>query len=935
MNHSNLSTKYRHTPLWTKLAAASLLSIAIAGCGGGSDGAAGPAGPAGATGATGAPGKDLTVLVNVGSNTAAATPAAAAAWAALAPKVTVTGVTINSAPVVSFTVKDAAGNPIVGLANYSQASTATVKSLPNFGFTLAKLVPGTNNEPSKWVSYNVLKPVTVAQAAGTIAATDSCNKTATAAATWCGTYPTTDAQGTLVDNGDGSYKYTFFRDPKLVAGLAAGLTDSTDGLSKKADFGDLSYDATLTHRLGIQLGGAAPGTGSNNPTANSTGAPAGVNMVNTANAVYDFRPDGAAVSATRNIVTIDSCSSCHQGQVLAHGSRKDPNYCVTCHTDQIKYSFSMEAPASGFTLTGGVTGTTQQKRAEQAVINGRAVGNLPNFLHKLHMGVNLVKQGYNYNANGGAMLFNEVAFPQNVNNCTTCHDGSATATNKTANGDNWKNVPSLLACGACHDGINFATGTGATLADKAKDVAAKVAIGTTQTGHIGGAKADNAQCVLCHDAVTIPVYHAAENASPHNPTVPTGLTNFKYEIKSAAATAANVTVVFKITANGTPVTFLAPAAAMANPLTGFTGAPGFLLAYAKTQDGVTTPIDYNNLGNGAANAQPVSVSIANLLDTAKAATSGTLAGPDASGYYTATIVGTNVFPVGATLRTVALQGYFSQITAPATAAVPVGRHTLSVVAMVGTDTARRSVVDPAKCGNCHEVFEGHGGNRNIGLGSSGIVVCVVCHNPGLVTSGRGIPDASLTAYPFTTAENALIAGWGVVKTAVNAALGFPQVSNNFKDMIHGIHAGSFRTNTIKIARDRTPSAINLIDGAEINFPGVLNNCESCHKTGTYSSVPANTLLSSFEADNGVFLNGVSRTTADAKAALKQPNALDKVTTPFTAACVSCHDAATAKAHMSSNGGQVLVARSAQNAAGEACAVCHAAGKEFDPAVVHK
>ena len=154
-------------------------------------------------------------------------------------------------------------------------------------------------------------------------------------------------------------------------------------------------------------------------------------------------------------------------------------------------------------------------------------------------------------------------------------------------------------------------------------------------------------------------------------------------------------------------------------------------------------------------------------------------------------------------------------------------------------------------------------------------------------------------------------------------------------MIHGIHAGKDRTAPIQIARDRTPSAINLIDGANIGFPAKLTNCENCHIRGTYSNVPANVLSSTQEADNGVFITGTSRTTADAKAALKQPNALDKVTTPFTAACVSCHDKAPAKAHMASNGGQILVARSAQNIAGEACAVCHAAGKEADPAVVHK
>ena len=898
-----------------RLGTIALMLAALSGCGGGSDGAAGPAGPAGATGPAGPAGTDAASGATVPSNATAATADAAAAWAALAPQVAITGVTIASPPVVKFTVTDAAGKPVVGLGNKSQSATATVAGLTNVAFTLAKLVPGTSGSPSKWVSYLVVRPPTVAEKTAT-PATSSCD--AATNATWCGTYPTTDTQGTLVDNGDGSYVYTFYRDVKQAATIAASLTDSTDGLAKKADLGDLSFDATATHRLGIQIGGNAPGTGSNTPNA-VTVTPS-VPMVNTANIVYDFVPGGGAVSSTRNVVKIDSCSECHAGQVLAHGSRKDPQYCVTCHTDQIKYSFNKgESPlaADGITFVApAATLSTAMKRANYAIVDGRAVGNYPNMIHKVHMGSRLVKQGYNYNNNGGAMMFNEVVFPQDVRNCTKCHDGSATAANKTANGDNWKGVPSALACGACHDGIDFKTGKGTALG----------ALGKAAGGHVGGPQ-DDSKCYLCHDADSVGVYHRTENATPHNPSVPEGLSNFTYEIKSASATATAVTVVFKVSKDGTPVTFLPAAAGMANPLTGFTGSPGILLAYGKSQDGVTAPIDYNNLGNGSANAQPKSVSIANLLDTNRATTSGTLAGPDASGYYTATIVGSNVFPAGATLRTVALQSYFTQNG--------VGRHTLSTVKMVGTDTARRSVVDSNKCGNCHEWFEGHGGQRNIGLGSSGIVACVVCHNPGIVTSGRGISDAALGAYTFSAADNKILSLWGFNKTATNAALAFPQTSNNFKDMIHGLHAGKDRTNPIQIARDRTPNAINLIDGSEIGFPAILKKCETCHISGTYSGLPANVLATTYEADNGVFLNGTSRATADAKAALSQPNPGDKVTTPFAAACVSCHDSSAAKAHISLNGGQILALRSAMSYTNESCAVCHGKGSEFDPVKVHK
>src|SRR5450759_2454449 len=82
--------------------------------------------------------------------------------------------------------------------------------------------------------------------------------------------------------------------------------------------------------------------------------------------------------------------------------------------------------------------------------------------------------------------------------------------NQTANGDNWKNVPSRLACGACHDGINFATGKGLTLADAAAGLT------TSSYGHVGGIQTDDSKCALCHGPTAIPVYHAVPVATPHS-----------------------------------------------------------------------------------------------------------------------------------------------------------------------------------------------------------------------------------------------------------------------------------------------------------------------------------------------------------------------------------------------------------------------------------
>ena len=890
-----------------RLGLSALMTSALFGCGGGgSDGVPGTSTPPVTVTTTGP-----------GINPATIT---AAQWASLEPKGTINSVTINSPPVVTFTLTDANGNAIVGLESMtSKSTTAKRPSYPNLGFSVAKLVPGANNSPSRWVSYLVL---------GTPSTT----------ADFLIGRPSTENFGTLeaVAGVPGQYKYTFYRDPKTVKSIVDGTTDTT--INKKADLDDLSYDANLTHRVGVQFAGQARGTGNNT----SNGASSGVEQVllnNPVNFFYDFVPaTGKPVTDAdeqREIVSQAACFECHTKFVGFHGgnatnglpaSRQDPKMCVLCHTDQRKFGRT-----EATTTATGYSGSFYR-------VNGNSTTNMMPFIHTLHMGSRLTKTG----SSPAGVLANEIVLPQSVANCAKCHTGSATATTKTLNGDNWKTKPSRLACGSCHDAINFATGANHNAPD---------------TDNV---QKDDSKCASCHNAVSIAKKHAGENATLHNPIVKTGLQNFKYEIKSATATAATestpakVSVVFRITTDKgipgaayTPITLL-PAAdgPVANPLPGFTGSPGFLLAYAKTQDGVTSPVDFNNLGNGLSNAQPRSVSIANLLNTKNATSTGTLSAQDADGYYTATIVGANnVFPTGAVMRTVALQSYFTQIASPPEVPTAIGRHTLSVVQTVTGDTARRSVVDSAKCGNCHEWFEGHGGQRNIGADSTGkvpaganIVVCVVCHNPGIVTSGRGISDAALAAYPFTAADNAILTGWSFDKTLLNAALNLPQTTNNFKDMIHGIHAGKDRADPIRIARDRTPNAINLIDGKNIKFPGNLQKCESCHKPGTYSSVPANTLVSTHEADNGDRTSTITtgaRTTADAKASLATPNPADAVTTPFTAACVSCHDQATPIAHMKSFGGQILVARNAANSALETCSVCHAAGRDADPAVVHK
>ena len=798
---------------WTSIVAAALL---VAACGGGSGdagptgqtGATGPAGPAGPAGPQGPSG----TVVTIASNATPATTAQQAAWSALAPKVTVSSVTIASPPVVNFTVTDANGAPLVGLGNKSQSATATLPGYTNLAFAMAKMVPGTNGAPSKWVSYMVTTVPTKNATTGAITASTP-------------TRPSTDNTGTLVDHGDGTYTYTFWRDVTQIKAQVDGMTVS--GANNKADLGDLTYEPNLVHRLTIQVSGNAPGTGSNTPNAvEVTGFPA-VPMTNPVDVIYDFVPaTGAPAASGREIVATAKCNECHRklggipgdsaessGAGFHGGSRNETRYCVVCHTEQRKYGQS-EATYNATTLT--FTGSTNK-------VDGRAVGNLPNHIHKTHMGAFLAKKNYNY----GGVLYNEVKFPQDLRNCTKCHDGSATSTAQTAQGDNWKNVPNRLACGGCHDGINFATGQGVTIGDAAKGL-------TTTTSfngfaHGGQSQPDDSQCTTCHTPGNIDVNHlpitppnlqsalhvtggsANSNSAwiaSNTSRLPAGAIKVSYEIQSVSRNANKQPVlVFRMLQNGARADLNVFATTAVNPLTGskeiwdnFMGSPSAYFVFAVPQDGIATPADFN------ANASGYLKTI--WAGTATGTGAGTLTGPDANGFYTVTLTGVQV-PDNATMLTGGL-GYSYSLTStlPLTqtnlpdypvAASPIGQANeiggLIVIAPNAQKVAngyvgRRQIVEDARCNKCHqelgtfteEAF--HGGQRNDGS------TCAWCHRPNQTSSGW---SADSTSY------------------------------------IHAIHAANKR---------KTPftwhAATTTESFADVTFPGVLKECETCHVPNTYN-----------------------------------------------------------------------------------------------------
>ena len=111
-------------------------------------------------------------------------------------------------------------------------------------------------------------------------------------------------------------------------------------------------------------------------------------------------------------------------------------------------------------------------------------------------------------------------------------------------GNNWKNNPSRLACGSCHDGIDWTTGAGKTVS------------GAT-TGHVGGKATSDALCFVCHDAVSIDmIYHQIKTDPTSGPNIPAGAAKIEYEIYKVTANGLNQPVVtFRILKNGSPVSF--------------------------------------------------------------------------------------------------------------------------------------------------------------------------------------------------------------------------------------------------------------------------------------------------------------------------------------------------------------------------------------------
>jgi OmcA/MtrC family decaheme c-type cytochrome len=211
-----------------------------------------------------------------------------------------------------------------------------------------------------------------------------------------------------------------------------------------------------------------------------------------------------------------------------------------------------------------------------------------------------------------------------------------------------------------------------------------------------------------------------------------------------------------------------------------------------------------------------------------------------------------------------------------------------VVVKSGYDNVA-GVLTPVGCLECHEIFEGHGGNR-----VNNVQVCVICHNPNLTSSARTVDTATQTL----PAE--LIAALG------SNPLNYPEIPNNFKDMIHGIHSASVRVSPLRDIRNRGTSGVFYYDWSEVTYPGNPIHCTKCHVGETYKAdLATGVMFSTAKVTTGV--SSETRTQINT-ARNTVPNSTDLVNSPIVGACGMCHNSDSDRSHFVLNGGDVQSVR---------------------------
>jgi len=419
---------------------------------------------------------------------------------------------------------------------------------------------------------------------------------------------------------------------------------------------------------------------------------------------------------------------------------------------------------------------------------------------------------------------------------------------------------------------------------------------------------DNSNCISCHKTS---VFGSVEEAHTIPAKVEAG--NFQFNIHDVSS---GVTPSIQISVTN-PANSDAPYDLSGNAFTGGGARLAVVIGWGMT--------DFNNTGgttnSGFPNFQataalPISIDPVAACDAGIADWTCT---PDTPVAGTYTLTKTTPLPVTATgTGRVGFEGHVAadfdgDLSFTDVVAI---KSVVKDFVITGTLLSRREVIDINKCNNCHDQLSLHGGNRN-----DEPALCVICHNPNATDTGRR---------PSITTDTTD----GKLEEAID-----------FKMLIHGIHAGAetnydateshgFREKGLVVwgfpgwPCDQFGAAVGSCehDFSHVRFPGILQDCTTCHNEDTYK------LEGDWELPTE---NGVLSTTVTTPPDITTPDD-DQNISPTAAVCAACHDSSVARAHMVVPGGAVFDQTQGviDGAVIETCSVCHGPGRSFDVEVVH-
>jgi OmcA/MtrC family decaheme c-type cytochrome len=399
-------------------------------------------------------------------------------------------------------------------------------------------------------------------------------------------------------------------------------------------------------------------------------------------------------------------------------------------------------------------------------------------IHKIHMGKNLPSVAENGATTVlGSTGFAKGGFPQNITNCEKCHD------NAVANdGDNWMNVPSIEACGSCHDTVTF-------------DGVASTGISGDPITHLSR---NNTQCAGCHagsgDEYDIANVHRWSQVVAEAAAWANVINSATYDSGTGV-----VTVTFRVTHSAVNE-HLETGTAWVQ------GSASRLSVNVGWKD--VDKADYTSPGaDQTAPGAPVEIQV---VSNGVFKTGVTNNGSDV---YTVTTTLPAAVQASAGTAVVFIDGHpavnVTGVTALGYDRIPVANAITQIAINDSSADTRRVVVanNLSACTTCHDTLSLHGQNRQ-----GDIRVCTTCHNS---------------------------ANTDIVRRPVSGSVdGKDEESIDMKYLIHRIHrgrdslAGGITVYGYGTPPTGNPGSPNVFAG---EFPrgSMLNACDTCHSGDSY------------------------------------------------------------------------------------------------------